>query len=212
MGYLCPLVDVLPLFATSFLMTRSLPNTQSTLMRELQSRLHCVSDTHNNSLGVLVSYTGPLHEESGDAILLLAESAVAQSGSARKEMKRVCNVLIECIQNVHRHGWIDENGEILLYLTIEHTPVGFQIQCGNIIDLDMAATLRSKLNSVNGMDHFELRKRYIEVLCEEGVSEKGGAGLGLMSMAKRCAGPIEYELTEQDNDLLLFTLTATVKG
>ena len=181
-------------------------------MRELQSRLHCVSDTHNNSLGVLVSYTGPLHEESGDAILLLAESAVAQSGAARKEMKRVCNVLIECIQNVHRHGWIDENGEILLYLTIEHTPVGFQIQCGNIIDLDMAATLRSKLNNVNGMDHFELRKHYIEVLCEAGVSEKGGAGLGLMSMAKRCAGPIEYELTEQDNDLFLFTLTATVKG
>ena len=193
-------------------MTRSLPHIQSTLMRELQSRLHCISDTHNNSLGVLVSYTGPLHEESGDAILLLTENAVAQSGAERKEMKRVCNVLIECIQNVHRHGWIDENGEILLYLTIEHTPVGFQIQCGNIIDLDMAATLRSKLNNVNGMDHFELRKRYIEVLCEAGVSEKGGAGLGLMSMAKRCAGPIEYELTEQDNDLLLFTLTATVKG
>tara|TARA_B110000046_G_C13004014_1_gene403492 strand:+ start:518 stop:1063 length:546 start_codon:yes stop_codon:yes gene_type:complete len=181
-------------------------------MRELQSRLHCVSDSHNNSLGVLVSYTGPLHEKSGDSILLLAESAVSQSGSARKEMKRVCNVLIECIQNVHRHGWIDKNGEILLYLTIEHTPVGFQIQCGNIIDLDMAATLRSKLNIINGMDHFELRKRYIEVLCEAGVSEKGGAGLGLMSMAKRCAGPIEYELTEQDNDLFLFTLTATVKG
>ena len=76
----------------------------------------------------------------------------------------------------------------------------------------MAATLRSKLNNVNGMDHLELRKRYIEVLCEEGVSEKGGAGLGLMSMAKRCAGPIEYELNEQDNDLFLFTLTATVKG
>jgi hypothetical protein len=189
-----------------------LSNIQSTLMRELQSRLHCISDTHNNSLGVLVSYTGPLHEESGDAILLLTESAVAQSGAARKEMKRVCNVLIECTQNVHRHGWIDENGEIMLYLTIEHTPVGFQIQCGNIIDLDMAATLRSKLNNVNGMDHFELRKHYIEVLCEAGVSEKGGAGLGLMSMAKRCAGPIEYELTEQDNDLLLFTLTATVKG
>jgi len=181
-------------------------------MRELQSRLHCVSDTHNNSMGVLVSYTGPLHAESGDAILLLAESAVAQSGAARKEMKRVCNVLIECTQNVHRHGWIDEKGEILLYLTIEHTPVGFQIQCGNIIDLDMAATLRSKLNNVNGMNHLELRKHYIEVLCEAGVSEKGGAGLGLMSMAKRCAGPIEYELTEQDNDLLLFTLTATVKG
>ena len=121
-------------------------------MRELQSRLHCVSDTHNNSLGVLVSYTGPLHAQSGDAILLLTESAVTQSGTARKEMKRVCNVLIECIQNVHRHGWIDENGETLLYLTIEHTPVGFQIQCGNIIDLDMAATLRSKLNIVNGMN------------------------------------------------------------
>jgi hypothetical protein len=181
-------------------------------MRELQSRLHCVSDIHNNSLGVLVSYAGPLHSASGDAILLLTESAVTNSGTARKEMKRVCNVVIECIQNVTRHGWIDNNGETLLYLTIEHTPVGFQIQCGNIIDIDMAATLRSKLNSVNEMDHLELRKRYIEVLCSSNISEKGGAGLGLMSMAKRCAGPIEYELTEQDDNLFLFTLTATVKS
>ena len=193
-------------------MTRSPSNTQSTLMRELQSRLHCVSDAQNNSLGVLVSYAGPLDSESGDSILFLAERAVTHSGTARKEMKRVCNVVIECIQNVSRHGWIDENGETLLYLTIEHTPVGFQIQCGNIIDLDMAATLRSNLNDVNGMDHFELRKRYIEVLCESGIRESGGAGLGLMSMAKRCAGPIEYELTEQNDNLFLFTLTATVKS
>ena len=57
-------------------------------MRELQSRLHCVSDIHNNSLGVLVSYAGPLHSASGDAILLLTESAVTNSGTARKEMKR----------------------------------------------------------------------------------------------------------------------------
>jgi hypothetical protein len=127
-------------------------------------------------------------------------------------MKRVCNVVIECIQNVSRHGWIDEKGETLLYLTLEHTPVGFQIQCGNIVDIDMASTLRSKLNEVNGLNHSELRIRYIEILCQSGMSESGGAGLGLMSMAKRCAGPLEYELTEQDDDLFLFTMTVTVKN
>ena len=212
MGFLCSLVDVLTLFTARFLMTRSPSNTQSTLMRELQSRLHCVSDAQNNSLGVLVSYAGPLDTSSGDSILLLSERAVLHSGSPRKEMKRVCNVVIECIQNVSRHGWIDEKGETLLYLTLEHTPVGFQIQCGNIVDLDMASTLRSKLNEVNGLNHSELRKRYIEILCQSGMNESGGAGLGLMSMAKRCAGPLEYELTEQDDDLFLFTMTVTVKN
>ena len=46
----------------------------------------------------------------------------------------------------------------------------------------------------------------------ESRRESGGAGLGLMSMAKRCVGPIEYELTEQNDSLFLFTLTATVKS
>jgi hypothetical protein len=56
-----------------------------------------------------------------------------------------------------------------------------------------------------------LRKAYIETLCNGELSDKGGAGLGLLSLAKKASGPIEYRFDSQDNERELFTLIITVQ-
>jgi hypothetical protein len=112
---------------------------------------------------------------------------------------------------VSRHGWINDEGELQLFLTIDSTPLGFQIQAGNIVDFDMAATLRAKLSEVNGFTHEELRLRYVECLCNNDWSEKGGAGLGLLSMAKKSNGPLDYQFLELEDGMYLFTLGILIK-
>ena len=115
--------------------------------------------------------------------MMLAENSLKGKGVKRKLVRRVCGTLIECLQNVSRHGWVDDEGEIQLYLTLEHA-LGLQIRIGNLVDFDMAAGLRENLAEVNGMSHEELRVRYVERLCNNDWSDKGGAGLGLISMAE----------------------------
>ncbi len=76
----------------------------------------------------------------------------------------------------------------------------------------MASTLKLKLNEVNGLNLSQLRKRYVDTLCEGESHNSQQVGLGLLSMAQKSAGPLEYELIKQDNnDLLLFYLTVTIK-
>ena len=193
-------------------MTRIAANIENTLNRELQSRLGNVSEANLKYGGVIISYSGTLDTTSADSILQLAEKSILYTGGSMSEMKRVCKILIECFQNVSRHGWIDELGETFLHLTIEHNPFGYQIHCRNIVDLEMASTLKLKLNEVNGLNLSQLHKKYVETLCKYESQNIQGVGLGLLNMAKRSVGPLEYELIQQDNsDLLLFYLTITVK-
>ena len=192
-------------------MTRIAANTENTLNRELQTRLGKVPASNQKYAGVILSYSGTLDTPSADSILQLTEKSILYTGGSISEMKRVCEILIECFQNVSRHGWIDELGETFLHLSIEHNPFGYQIHCRNIVDLEMASTLKLKLNEVNGLNLSQLRKKYVETLCEN-ESQNKGVGLGLLNMAKRSVGPLEYELIKQDNsDLLLFYLTITVQ-
>ena len=178
------------------------------LQRELRAVLQKDHGTEDR-YGTLLSYIGPVDSAGMEGLLALAEKSSAAAGG-RTMMKRIGNVLIECLQNVMRHGLIEEDGFTQLYLTLESTPVGFQVQCGNMVDGPMRNHLSERLAEINGMEEDTLRKTYIETLCNGQLSDKGGAGLGLLSLAKKASGPIEYRFDSQDDGRELFTLIVTV--
>ena len=163
----------------------------------------------SSGFGTLLSYIGPIDSHGLDHLLCLTQQSTGTIGS-RNAMKRVCNVLIECLQNVMRHGLVNAKGLTQLYLSIESTPVGFQVHCGNLVDGHTRELLTDKLSQINGLSPAEIRKAYIETLCHGEMTEKGGAGLGLLSMAKKATGPIEYRFEDKGREGELFTVTITV--
>ena len=188
-------------------------NQGSQNLRILQRELKTVLQKDHGSedqFGTLLSYIGPVDSAGMEGLLALAEKSSAAAGG-RTLMKRIGNVLIECLQNVMRHGLIEANGFTQLYLTLESTPVGFQVQCGNMVDSEMRAILSDRLAEINGMEEEVLRKTYIETLCNGELSDKGGAGLGLLSLAKKASGPIDYRFDSQEDGRELFTLIVTVR-
>ena len=188
------------------------PINQPQFIKELQLAFKQQGGVDDESGDVLLGYSGELNSAVSDSLLLLTEKAVTGAGATRKQMRRIGSVLIESLQNVTRHGWIDEKGQLDVSLTIELTPLGFQIQCGNLVDLEMAAELRSRLSEVNGLTHQEMRVRYVNALSQNELSQKGGAGLGLLSMAKKTNGPLDYHFKEIQEEMFLFTLAVMVKS
>lgn len=185
--------------------------TRHPLVADMQQKLRERS-VRTDAGGVLLTYTGNLDSAVTEALLILAERSVLTTGGTRKQSRRIGNVLIEALQNVIRHGWIDADGENQLFLTLELTPLGYQIHTGNLVDFEMAAELRERIAHVNGMTHDELRKAYVETLCQGELSMRGGAGLGLISMAKKAEGALNYQFEEHGNQLFLFTLGVLVKN
>jgi hypothetical protein len=181
------------------------------LREQMQLRLQASADV-DGGMGVLVSFSGELGDHITESLLVLCERAVSATGSPRKRTKRAGQVLIESLQNVARHGWVDDDGQTPFFMALEYTPLGFQLQTGNIVDFDMASELRHRLAKVNGMNREELRKAYVERLCQGELSERGGAGLGLISMAKRSEGPLNYQFSEFGQGLFLFSLSVLIRN
>jgi hypothetical protein len=186
-----------------------------TLVPLLQQRLHAPtrpSDLAGTSFGVVLSFAGNVDGDMIPHLISLAERSLCHAGGTRKEIKRVMAVLIEAVQNVIHHGHIDEQGENSVFLTLENTPLGYQLHCGNLMDSFASEELGTRIGDLNNLSHADLRKAYIDVLCQgEQHPERGNAGLGLISIAKRTEGPIEYLVEPHESGLNLVTLTTTIK-
>ena len=188
---------------------------QMSLVPLLQQRLHAParpSAQAGTSFGVAMSYAGLADGDMIPNLIQMAEGSLSHTGVGRKEIKRAMTVLIEMVQNVIHHGHIDEKGESAVFLTVENTPLGLQLHCGNLMDSITAEELGARVGDLNNLSHAELRKAYIDVLCQgEQHPERGNAGLGLIGIAKRTEGPIEFLSEAHSSGLQLVTLTSTIK-
>lgn len=188
------------------------PSMLPSLHRRLNAIDENLAEGKAGEFGVILSYTGLVDLEMIPHFIQLAERALHHSTRTRKEVKRAMAVLIESLQNVIHHGHIDEQGESALFLTMENTPLGYQLHCGNLMNDDDADMLNGRISELNNLSHAELRKLYIDVLCDgpQDVA-RGNAGLGLISIAKRAEGPIEFLQEPHPSGLTLVTLTTTVR-
>jgi hypothetical protein len=75
----------------------------------------------------------------------------------------------------------------------------FHIYSANLIPNEDAGKIEAKLNHVNKLGPEELKAYYKEVLSLGAVSSKGGAGLGLIEMARKSGKPLQYHFTPKGN-------------
>jgi hypothetical protein len=85
------------------------------------------------------------------------------------------------------------------------------VQSGNVVSEKNAEILKTRLDYLNTLDKKELRQYYRQQMYADVDGESGGAGIGLIEIARRAAGPVEYEFESCDDGLLYFTMFATVK-
>lgn len=161
---------------------------------------------------VLFAYRGDITQHRIDNLLKLTEVAVLDSGSKRKVMKRVCSIFIETFQNISIHGAKDSVGKGSAFLVLLGNKDSFRLVTGNLVLMQDANLLAYRIDQLNALNTAELRKLYIETLCNQNYSYKGGAGLGLLTVAKKSSGPIRYSVTQLDEQYAYFVNEVIVDG
>src|SRR5690606_16439874 len=128
-----------------------------------------------------------------------------------KIKKKVFNVLVECLQNVSRHAEPDKGKEhessILL---IGRNETSFFIITGNMMDTDKTHELKEKLVLINQLNPDELRNKYKEMIKQSDFNERGGAGLGLIDIARKSSNKFEYDFRELGETKSYFTLKVNI--
>lgn len=157
--------------------------------------------------GVLVSFSGPLNKESHNSLIALSKNAIHQCGLSRSEESKVGLIVDDCLKNTLNYGWIDPNGEILIYFTVNCIDRGLRFSCGNFTASNMTDDLETKIKSVNSKSESELRKRSIELLCDREKHNSTGSELNLINLAQNSNGSIEYKSVSHSDGRDMFTMS-----
>lgn len=159
---------------------------------------------------VVLSYKGEINEDLLESIYASMDRHFSDDTS-EKQRKRFFHVLVEALQNVFHHQSSvnlssltspDQSGFIIL-----DQGNAFQLITGNYVYNTAISAIRSKIDEVNGLSPDELRKYYQQALAESELSEKGGAGLGIIEMVRRSGNPLKYEFKTMNDTLSFFCLS-----
>lgn len=125
-----------------------------------------------------------------------------------KTQRRVSYLLGECFQNIIKHGENEthatesENGTNFF---MNRNCVGkHYIVSANQIKADNIDVLKQQIDSLNTMDKAELKELHKHTIKHGSLSDRGGAGLGLIDMARKSGHKIDYKFVKYDKESSVF--------
>lgn len=162
---------------------------------------------------VLYTYQGVIDESITEKISDLMTKHFEENNVPPERRKKFFLIMVECVQNVFHHqlkpeheGQPFESGIIVS----NDDNSNYRIVSGNYIVNSSTKALGEKIDMMNAMTPEQLRAFYQESLSVAELSEKGGAGLGILDMARKSKMPLEYEFVPIDEHYSFFILAITI--
>ena len=157
-------------------------------------------------------YRGVFTDAVTDGLIAFAQSIFDISEVDRKTKKRVFYILVECVQNITRHQEIPdkERPESDGIFFIQSTEKMYNISQGNLINNNQIDSLKEKLDNINNLNKEELKTYYKTALRNSRISSKGGAGLGLIEIARRSGNKIRFKFDPVDNNYSFFFMDTLI--
>jgi len=140
----------------------------------------------------LIQYKGLLTQEAYEMLLERVEEAIVQ----RTEDRRPFRAFVEALQNVFKHG--DVSQPVSIWVgghTVCATPV-FRFVTQNIVGHDRVETLVNRLENLEKYDAMETRAALRKQLEQGEFGDRGGAGLGLLTLQTVAVRPLEITLLD----------------
>ena len=151
-------------------------------------------------------YRGNFSKDMTRKILALAETSLDKTEGQTALKKRIYFIMVEGLQNITRHQdeVEDVDPEHQGLFVIQRKNNRYHITTGNVIEKANISSLKSKLEKVNSLDSEELKKYYRQILTSGKISDKGGAGLGLIEMARKSGNKLIYDFKDFSEEYSYF--------
>lgn len=163
---------------------------------------------------IILVYEGEFTQEITKSVLAMAERNMDSMGEESGIKRKVFNVMVECLQNVVKHSEeqasprTSTNAAIFL---LGKNDDSYVIASGNPVSNDIILPLKEKLDKINNLDKEGLKQLYKDIIKNEsGLTDKGGAGLGFVDMARKSGHELEFSFEELDDKSSFFCLKTTV--
>ena len=163
---------------------------------------------------VLICFNGPFSHSIIEEIGIAVKRYLETETSSRSAVSDVFAVFVELAQNVQAYtGRLkdrkDEAGLDAGTLAIGRQGNAYAVSAGNMMDQAHVGALALRLEELRAMDKAELKTLYKERLRGPRLSA-GGAGLGLIDVARRATRPLSWSFREIGDRYRFFSLSVII--
>lgn len=181
---------------------------------DVESSTKIFRDLHSDDLCFV--YSGSISDIITHKIIELTQFNIDSSGNFVKLKNKISFLMAECYQNVVRHGKTDLNQTNIHdkanAFFVRSIGNSFFITSSNIVKNQDIEIVKEKLDRVNNLTIDELKALQKQVLSKGKLSEKGGAGLGIIEMARRTGKKIRYVFDKVNEESSIFYLQLELKN
>ncbi len=167
-----------------------------------------------NKEKVEYTYRGKFDTKITDEILSLAETNL-DGVSSLIIKKRIYFIIVESLQNITRHqkqNVVKENWYNDGFFVVQKEENNFLITTGNLVEKKAIPILRSQLETINKLSKDELKDFYRQILDNNTFSQKGGAGLGLIEIARKSGNKLNFDFQEVSDEHSYFYMQTLVNA
>ncbi|MGD9976750.1 MAG: SiaB family protein kinase [Bacteroidales bacterium] len=163
--------------------------------------------------GFSLVYLGEFSHEITKMFTSMTESDMEKNSEERSVQRKVYHVMVETLQNMNKHSdEIKERniGNGLFIIGKKHDT--YYVITSNKVSREHKDPLEQALITVNKATPEELKAMYKRQIREGSLSDKGGAGLGLIDIARKTGETLNYQFLPLDEDNFFFILKVEINA
>ena len=138
----------------------------------------------------LLQYSGNITQEYVDEVIEFVSKLDEKPALIRK----ISFLIVEVLQNVIHHSDKTPSGETFAYFELLKNGETYILKTGNLLLKEKTEELEKRLQCVTTSSEEEIKEKILNRLEQESFTEKGGAGIGLLSIKKRVKEGLEYNI------------------
>lgn len=159
----------------------------------------------------ILRHFGPLSYEEIGFLLNKMTVILERRGMSITVKKKVYATMVESLENIYKHQDIIEKDleyhpRFSLYIDDQNLSI---FVSNSILNLKISP-LKSKLERVNNLDKDGLKDLYKNTILSGNVSPKGGAGLGIINIAKVSENKINFSFVTINEKYSYFTINVVI--
>jgi hypothetical protein len=177
---------------------------------DIYTKFRSMMDNH-----IILSFKGEITSDIITMVLQIMESRLDSEEAKSSVKKKIFNILVECMQNLYHHAEAEDpsvktsrKAMLEMYFDDEY----YNIITGNYMRNEEVEKLKTRLDKVNSLSKEDLRKFYREILDNNQISNKGGANLGMIDMARKSGEKLEYHFTQANDTMTFFDLKVKISN
>jgi len=159
-------------------------------------------------------YEGEVTHQITKAFTALTEESMAKDAEPNGLQMKVFHIIVESLQNISKHAQNLQNARQDLKgigtFLIAKSATDYFIIAGNLIHNTDRQEILELIEKINSLDKQGLKALHKQQMREGRLSEKGGAGLGFIDIARKSGKSLTYEFKDISDDTSFFILNTQI--